>query len=46
MDIDKSGLISYTEFIAASMDKTKSFTDKKLHDAFKLFDKDGGKYFI
>ena len=33
--------ISYEEFIAASIDKTKIITENKLEAAFKLFDKNG-----
>jgi calcium-dependent protein kinase len=40
VDIDKSGFIDYTEFVAASVDRKKLTSKEKLETAFKLFDKD------
>ena len=41
IDTDNSGVIDYTEFIAASLEKKTYLQESKLKDAFKLFDKDG-----
>ena len=41
IDTDNSGVIDYTEFIAASLEKKTYLQETKLKDAFKLFDKDG-----
>ena len=41
IDTDNSGVINYTEFIAASLDKRIYLQEEKLKDAFKLFDIDG-----
>lgn len=40
MDTDKSGKIDYTEFLAATMEKTLYLKEEKLYMAFKMFDKD------
>jgi len=40
LDQDGSGSISYEEFIRAAIDKNKIFTDSRIKQAFKLFDKD------
>merc|ERR1712070_36639 len=41
IDVDGSGSIDYTEFIAATLDK-KTFLNRELcREAFLLFDKDG-----
>jgi calcium-dependent protein kinase len=41
MDTDGSGTINYTEFIAASMDKSLYMKEEKLIHAFKMLDQDG-----
>lgn len=41
MDTDGSGTINYTEFIAASMDKSLYLKEEKLIHAFKMLDLDG-----
>lgn len=41
MDTDGSGTINYTEFIAASMDKSLYMKEEKLIHAFKMLDLDG-----
>eukprot|EP01017_Pseudomicrothorax_dubius_P022951 TRINITY_DN2469_c0_g1_i4.p1 TRINITY_DN2469_c0_g1~~TRINITY_DN2469_c0_g1_i4.p1 ORF type:complete len:346 (+),score=96.27 TRINITY_DN2469_c0_g1_i4:154-1191(+) len=41
VDIDKSGFIDYTEFIAATIDRKKLVSKEKLEASFRLFDKDG-----
>jgi len=41
VDIDKSGEIDYTEFIAATLDKKKMVSKERLEQAFNMFDKDG-----
>ncbi|KAL4486032.1 hypothetical protein ABPG72_003966 [Tetrahymena utriculariae] len=41
MDTDGSGTINYTEFIAASMDKSIYMKEEKLLHAFKMLDLDG-----
>ena len=40
MDLDGSGTIEYTEFIAASMNQKQMNSKEKMNAAFKLFDKD------
>ena len=40
-DVDGSGFIDYTEFIAASINKQKILSSDKLESAFKTFDLDG-----
>lgn len=42
IDLDRSGLIDYSEWVVATIDKTKLLTKDKLKSAFNLFDKDGG----
>jgi calcium-dependent protein kinase len=41
VDSDKSGYISYDEFIRACVDKKKILTEDRLEQAFKMFDKNG-----
>lgn len=41
IDTDKSGTINYTEFIAATMERSVYLKEEKLWSAFKMFDKDG-----
>jgi calcium-dependent protein kinase len=41
-DADGSGEIDYSEWVVATIDKKKLLSDKKMIQAFKLFDKDGG----
>eukprot|EP00330_Aristerostoma_sp_ATCC50986_P000951 CAMPEP_0114579374 /NCGR_PEP_ID=MMETSP0125-20121206/3759_1 /TAXON_ID=485358 ORGANISM="Aristerostoma sp., Strain ATCC 50986" /NCGR_SAMPLE_ID=MMETSP0125 /ASSEMBLY_ACC=CAM_ASM_000245 /LENGTH=105 /DNA_ID=CAMNT_0001770071 /DNA_START=1045 /DNA_END=1362 /DNA_ORIENTATION=- len=41
IDADKSGVIDYTEFLAATMEKNLYMQEEKLYLAFKMFDKDG-----
>ena len=38
IDTDKSGSIDYTEFLAASIEKSVYLKKEKLFQAFKLFD--------
>jgi calcium-dependent protein kinase len=40
-DVDLSGFIDYTEFVAASMNKQKLLSKNRLETAFKAFDLDG-----
>lgn len=40
-DVDHSGFIDYTEFIAASISKKTILSKEKLEHAFKAFDLDG-----
>ena len=40
-DLDNSGSIDYTEFIAATMDAQVYLRDDYLRTAFNMFDKDG-----
>jgi calcium-dependent protein kinase len=41
VDTDKSGEIDYSEFVAASMNRTKLLSKERLEAAFKAFDIDG-----
>jgi calcium-dependent protein kinase len=41
IDIDLSGYIDYTEFVAAAMDMNQLLTNSKLKRAFDMFDEDG-----
>ncbi len=41
IDTDGSGVINYTEFLAASIDQKIYLKEEKLYEAFKTFDKDG-----
>lgn len=41
VDLDKSGAIDYTEFIAATLDRKKMINKERLEQAFNMFDKDG-----
>ena len=40
VDFDKSGIIKYDEFIAATIDIGKFCTKEKVEAAFKMFDFD------
>ncbi len=40
-DADGSGELEFTEFVIASMNKSKFLTDDKLKAAFEMFDLDG-----
>lgn len=44
VDIDKNGTIDYSEFIAATMNKTKLLTKDRLRTAFDHFDKNKSGY--
>jgi len=39
VDLDKSGAIDYTEFIAATLDRKKMINKERLEQAFNMFDK-------
>lgn len=41
IDTDGSGKIDYTEFLAATMEKSMYMKEERLHNAFKMFDLDG-----
>eukprot|EP01015_Nassula_variabilis_P004025 TRINITY_DN1276_c0_g1_i1.p1 TRINITY_DN1276_c0_g1~~TRINITY_DN1276_c0_g1_i1.p1 ORF type:complete len:159 (-),score=26.13 TRINITY_DN1276_c0_g1_i1:118-594(-) len=41
VDSNKSGVIDYTEFVTASINRQKMLTKKRLEAVFKIFDKDG-----
>jgi calcium-dependent protein kinase len=42
VDVDHNGAINYTEFIAATLDQNSYVNEqKRIKDAFKVFDKDG-----
>jgi calcium-dependent protein kinase len=40
-DTDKSGVIDYTEFLAATMDQQMYMRDDYMRTAFNMFDQDG-----
>lgn len=40
MDTDGGGTINYTEFLAASIDKSVYLKEEKIHAAFKMLDLD------
>ena len=40
-DTDRSGFIDYTEFLAASIDRSKLLRRENIEAAFKAFDRDG-----
>jgi calcium-dependent protein kinase len=40
IDTDRSGVINYTEFLAATIDKSLYLQEEKLIQAFKVLDKD------
>lgn len=44
IDIDHDGVINYSEFLAATMDKTKALTMQNLMFAFHHFDVDNSGY--
>jgi len=41
IDTDNSGTIEYSEFVAASIDRKKMLSKKRLERVFQMFDKDG-----
>eukprot|EP01017_Pseudomicrothorax_dubius_P032473 TRINITY_DN4259_c0_g1_i1.p2 TRINITY_DN4259_c0_g1~~TRINITY_DN4259_c0_g1_i1.p2 ORF type:complete len:211 (-),score=44.33 TRINITY_DN4259_c0_g1_i1:113-745(-) len=41
LDTDKNGFINYTEFLAATIEKSTYMKEEKLSAAFRLFDKNG-----
>ena len=41
MDIDKNGLVNYTEFVSALMDYRKMIKKEQLLECFKSYDTDG-----
>ena len=41
MDVDKNGLVNYTEFVSALMDYEKSIKKEQLLECFKSYDTDG-----
>jgi len=41
IDTDGSGVINYTEFLAATIDQKLYLKEERLYEAFKAFDKDG-----
>jgi len=41
IDTDGSGVINYTEFLAASIDTNLYLKEERLYEAFRIFDKDG-----
>jgi calcium-dependent protein kinase len=41
IDTDGSGVINYTEFLAATIDQKVYLKEERLYEAFKAFDKDG-----
>mmetsp|Transcript_4233 Transcript_4233/g.4068 ORF Transcript_4233/g.4068 Transcript_4233/m.4068 type:complete len:201 (+) Transcript_4233:292-894(+) len=41
LDVDKSGAIDYSEFLAATLDRSIYLQEDRLYSAFKTFDLDG-----
>jgi len=41
IDTDGSGVINYTEFLAATIDQKLYLKEERLYEAFRAFDKDG-----
>jgi len=41
IDVDKSGVIDYSEFIMATLDRKKLLCENNLRKVFKIIDKDG-----
>ena len=41
MDVDKNGLVNYTEFVSALMDYRKMIKKEQLLECFKSYDTDG-----
>ena len=41
VDVDKSGEIDFSEFVAATVNKNSLMQDEKLRAAFNYFDRDG-----
>jgi calcium-dependent protein kinase len=41
VDTDGSGFINYTEFLAATIEKSLYMSEEKLFHTFKMFDIDG-----
>lgn len=41
VDLDNNEYIDYKEFVAATIDKQKFLSKKRLADAFNIFDSDG-----
>ena len=41
-DVDKNGSIDFSEWSAATINKSNLLNDKNLKECFKMFDRDGG----
>lgn len=41
IDTDGSGVVNYTEFLAATIEKSVYMKQERLYQAFKMFDLDG-----
>jgi calcium-dependent protein kinase len=41
VDVDNSGEIDFSEFVTATVDKSKLLQEEKLKEAFKYYDADG-----
>ena len=44
LDVDKSGSIDYTEFVAAALNQEQALNDTNLEAAFNFFDRDNNHY--
>ncbi|KAH0478094.1 MAG: uncharacterized protein KVP18_004150 [Porospora cf. gigantea A] len=44
MDLDHTGTVEYSEFLAAAVDHSRLLTSSRLESAFKLFDLDGSGF--
>lgn len=44
LDGNRSGVVDFTEFILAAIEREKVFTDQNVKNCFKMFDKDADGY--
>jgi len=44
IDINKSGVVDYTEFVMATIDRKSLLSKERMAEAFKMIDKDNSGY--